>query len=556
MSLVNGDLGILSVGGNAGFQLVQSIASMLEGKFVMDREQWIASMKALKGQAAAFMVFQILLDRCFGERTFSWYKRKNLCDLLGITERALQKALSTLEEQRMALRIQGYRPSGTKTSNLYIVNTMWPVVPDWWPTDPQADYHPSVVRALLSAFTHRCVNELPNGDRLVQLVINQANDYPGPIIRVKAEDYPFTTDRNSGSGRSDQGISVTRTSETPEKPVTIDRNYSSGQTGTTVPVGPEPQFRTRINQNIEKDKEQNEIKRLNNNNVQTVDVVVDVLQRYGISVNKKTLTKWRKLADEQTIVRVVHETMNRDDVRNVVGYVTSILEAGYTPAVPSKGQTEGAGLTAAGADTVPAVQKAAATVTSEMEVAAAAAREVATSVDTQLALDLPSDSSTFDGGRKWITFEDLTEFLNVRPHQHYRYVRFLAEVNEYIDFEGMDYDCVRYAFEIVQKRMKETRENIYYSHRVVLNILSEWANNGVRTKEEAIKYEEARRTRVSVRARTSEHATEQDKPLAHAVQHQIEMEKAGLYQEREERKIAEDPELMALLMELEKRKNR
>lgn len=285
----------------------------------------------------------------------------------------------------------------------------------------------------------------------------------------------------------------------------------------------------------------------NNNADEPVDVVVDVLQRYGISVNKKTLTKWRKLADEQTIVRVVHETMARNDVQNVVGYVTSILEAGYTPAVPSKGQTEGAGLAAAGADTVPAAQKAAATV----EMAAAAAREVATSIDAQLALDMPSS-----GGERWITFEDLTEFLNVRPHQHYKYVRFLAEVNEYIDFDGMDYDCVRYAFEIVQKRMKETRENIYYSHRVVLNILSEWANNGVRTKEEAIKYEEARRTRVSGRARASEHATEQDKPLAHAVQHQIEMEKAGLYQEREERKIAEDPELMALLMELEKRKNR
>lgn len=544
-----GDLGILSIGGNAGFQLAQSIASMLEGKFVMDRDQWIASMKALKGQAAAFMVFQILLDRCFGERTFSWYKRKNLCDLLGITERALQKAMSTLEEQRMALRIQGYRPSGTKTSNLYIVNTTWPAVPDWWPTDPQADYHPSVVRALLSAFTHRCVNELPNGDRLVQLVINQANDYPGPIIRVKAEDYPFTTDRNQSSGRSDQDISVTRTSETPEKPVTIDRNYSSGQTGTTVPVGPELWFRSRINQNIEEDKEQNEIERLNNNNndYESVDVVVDVLRQYGISVNKKTLTKWRKLADDQTIVRVVHETMSRDDVQNVVGYVTSILEAGYTPAVPSKGQTEGAGLAAADADTTPAAQEAAATV----EMAAAAAREVATSIDAQLAMDMPSG-----GGGKWITFEDLTEFLNVRPHQHYRYVRFLAEVNEYIDFEGMSYDCVRYAFEIVQKRMRETRENIYYSHRVVLSILSEWANNGVRTKEEAIKYEEARRTRVSGCAHTSEHEADKDKPLARAVQHQIEMEEAGLYREREEKKIAEDPELMALLMELEKRKNR
>jgi len=245
MSSINGDLGILSVGGNPGFQLAQSIASMLEGKFIMNRDQWVEAMKALKGQAAAYMLFQVLLDRCFGERTFTWYKRQNLCDLLGISDRGFQKAMLTLEEKKMVLRIQGYRPSGVKTSNLYLVNTQWPRVPDWWPTDPQADYHPSVIRTLLSAFPHRCVNELPGGDRLVQLVVNPTNDYQGPIIRVKAEDYPVTTEANQSSGRSYQGISDTKTAENPETPVMIDANQSSRQTGTRVRIRNKSKYRKR-----------------------------------------------------------------------------------------------------------------------------------------------------------------------------------------------------------------------------------------------------------------------------------------------------------------------
>lgn len=65
------------------------------------------------------------------------------------------------------------------------------------------------------------------------------------------------------------------------------------------------------------------------------DVVDVVLKKHGIKTTKKVIKRWRSMSDDSTIVRVIEETMRREGVKNVVGYITSVLQDGYVPPTPS-----------------------------------------------------------------------------------------------------------------------------------------------------------------------------------------------------------------------------
>ena len=62
-------------------------------------------------------------------------------------------------------------------------------------------------------------------------------------------------------------------------------------------------------------------------------VVVDLLHKHGIKINKATLTKWSQLADERIILAAVTEALDRPGVKNFIGYITKILGDGYVPVV-------------------------------------------------------------------------------------------------------------------------------------------------------------------------------------------------------------------------------
>ncbi|WP_100523423.1 helix-turn-helix domain-containing protein [Mycobacteroides abscessus] len=82
-------------------------------------------------------------------------------------------------------------------------------------------------------------------------------------------------------------------------------------------------------------------KSLNNNNrdqkpkknvvVESTNHLEDLLTSYGIKVNVATLEKWRKLENEDNILTAVKETLERRDIKNVVGYINKILEDGFIP---------------------------------------------------------------------------------------------------------------------------------------------------------------------------------------------------------------------------------
>lgn len=83
-------------------------------------------------------------------------------------------------------------------------------------------------------------------------------------------------------------------------------------------------------------------KSLNNNNKDTVTskkhVVVDstnriqkLLSQHGITINPDIIQKWRQLDKEENILKAIQETLNRSDIKNVIGYVTRMLEIGFVP---------------------------------------------------------------------------------------------------------------------------------------------------------------------------------------------------------------------------------
>lgn len=62
------------------------------------------------------------------------------------------------------------------------------------------------------------------------------------------------------------------------------------------------------------------------------DLIRKTLEAQGIMINDRTLKKWRTLDGDVNILSAIKETFGREHVTNVVGYVTRMLEAGYTPA--------------------------------------------------------------------------------------------------------------------------------------------------------------------------------------------------------------------------------
>jgi hypothetical protein len=62
----------------------------------------------------------------------------------------------------------------------------------------------------------------------------------------------------------------------------------------------------------------------------TNDVVVDLLSEKGIKPTNATINKWLKLANEETVISAIHEALERPDIKNVIGYITRMLEQGYT----------------------------------------------------------------------------------------------------------------------------------------------------------------------------------------------------------------------------------
>ena len=63
---------------------------------------------------------------------------------------------------------------------------------------------------------------------------------------------------------------------------------------------------------------------------QTNDVVVDLLSQKRIKTTTATINKWLKLANEETVISAIHEVLKRPDIQNVIGYITRMLEQGYT----------------------------------------------------------------------------------------------------------------------------------------------------------------------------------------------------------------------------------
>ena len=74
----------------------------------------------------------------------------------------------------------------------------------------------------------------------------------------------------------------------------------------------------------------------NNNNKDIIssksqkNVVVDLLSQKGIKATQATIKKWSQLANEETILSAIQEAVDRPDIKNVIGYITRMLEQGYT----------------------------------------------------------------------------------------------------------------------------------------------------------------------------------------------------------------------------------
>lgn len=66
------------------------------------------------------------------------------------------------------------------------------------------------------------------------------------------------------------------------------------------------------------------------------DPLQTFLTEQGLVVPPQTLRKWRTLDSEDHIKLAVKETLERPEVDHVVGYVTRVLENGFTPSKPKK----------------------------------------------------------------------------------------------------------------------------------------------------------------------------------------------------------------------------
>lgn len=59
--------------------------------------------------------------------------------------------------------------------------------------------------------------------------------------------------------------------------------------------------------------------------------IKDILSAHGIQTNDKIISKWLDLESEENILLAIEDTLNRKDIKNVIGYITRILETGFVP---------------------------------------------------------------------------------------------------------------------------------------------------------------------------------------------------------------------------------
>lgn len=93
------------------------------------------------------------------------------------------------------------------------------------------------------------------------------------------------------------------------------------------------QNRTKLFNNNNNNKEITTGKNQTEQKKTTTNVVVDLLSQKGIKPSIATINKWFKLANEETLIAAIHEATNRSDIKNIIGYITRMLEQGYTPQV-------------------------------------------------------------------------------------------------------------------------------------------------------------------------------------------------------------------------------
>jgi hypothetical protein len=85
-------------------------------------------------------------------------------------------------------------------------------------------------------------------------------------------------------------------------------------------------FRTKsFNKNNNNEKNSKIVDDVHNNKIETL------LINHGININSLIIKKWKKLESEENIILAIKETLKRNDIKNVLGYITRMLEMGFTP---------------------------------------------------------------------------------------------------------------------------------------------------------------------------------------------------------------------------------
>lgn len=59
-------------------------------------------------------------------------------------------------------------------------------------------------------------------------------------------------------------------------------------------------------------------------------VIIESLSRHDLSVNAATLKRWLSLASEEIIVQVIESAISKDNLRNVIAWITGVLQQGFT----------------------------------------------------------------------------------------------------------------------------------------------------------------------------------------------------------------------------------
>ncbi len=103
----------------------------------------------------------------------------------------------------------------------------------------------------------------------------------------------------------------------------IDSGLSSVESGTS-PTAPKDEGTLPAAETLE-------TKELVNNNVvvEYPSAIIETLSRHDLTVNAATLKRWFSLATEEVIVHVIECALNRNGVRNVIAWITGVLQQGY-----------------------------------------------------------------------------------------------------------------------------------------------------------------------------------------------------------------------------------